>query len=536
MRVEDGITNATIGVFFDHDRVKPKAHQRSIRASYDSAQTTTQNYRHWAAADDLSPDASLAPHVRRTLRNRSRFELLRNSSIGRGMVQTYAQDTIGTSINLVMGLKNEAENLQVQAVMGEWIEAINLVERLLTAKVSKTIDGEMLFRLVTNPRLDCEINLDLLCLEADHLGSPFAYNNLTPNYVDGVHLDRLKNAASYDLLKEHPGSPYATMYGEFDNYDASQVIHWFRADRCGQHRGAPECAAALPLFAYRRRYQLAVIAAAETAANRAQVLETDLDPEDIAEDSELAAAVADFTRESMLNSVHLDRNDATVLPSGFRLNQMRAEQPTTTFAMFDRAIVMELSRCLSMPYETVAGDHSKLSYSGGILSRSNYERGLLVERSVIRRKILDVLFSNFMHEAALTNGVLPSTLSDRILDIVRRVGTTAIARKIPHEWHFDGFSQPDPKKAADAAGINLRNGLTNRAAELAKKGIDIDAHDRIAAKSFGFGEDVDAYRQAVMQAIFANGNPPADSTLTEIADQVAEIDQIRVEDVLGVGA
>jgi len=56
---------------------------------------------------------------------------------------------------------------------------------------------------------------------------------------------------------------------------ADAVVHWFRSDRPGQHRGIPEITPALPLFAQLRRYTLAVIAAAETAADFAAVLFTD---------------------------------------------------------------------------------------------------------------------------------------------------------------------------------------------------------------------------------------------------------------------
>ncbi len=53
------------------------------------------------------------------------------------------------------------------------------------------------------------------------------------------------------------------------------MIHYFRADRPGQSRGIPEITPALPLFAQLRRYTLAVLAAAETAADFAAVLYTD---------------------------------------------------------------------------------------------------------------------------------------------------------------------------------------------------------------------------------------------------------------------
>ena len=56
-----------------------------VRARFDAAQTTRDNWRHWSAADHLSADMEAAPEVRRTLRMRSRYEVA-NNSYARGLV------------------------------------------------------------------------------------------------------------------------------------------------------------------------------------------------------------------------------------------------------------------------------------------------------------------------------------------------------------------------------------------------------------------------------------------------------------------
>ena len=43
-----------------------------VRARYDAAQTTTENTRHWSAADGLGANAANSPTVRHTLRTRAR--------------------------------------------------------------------------------------------------------------------------------------------------------------------------------------------------------------------------------------------------------------------------------------------------------------------------------------------------------------------------------------------------------------------------------------------------------------------------------
>ena len=70
-------------------RTPPK---RTVKARFDAAQTTTDNHRHWAAADHLSADMEASPEVRRTLRMRSRYEIS-NNSYAKGLVQMLANDT-----------------------------------------------------------------------------------------------------------------------------------------------------------------------------------------------------------------------------------------------------------------------------------------------------------------------------------------------------------------------------------------------------------------------------------------------------------
>ncbi len=63
---------------------------RWLRARYDAATTTDENRRHWANADGLSANAANSADVRRTLRNRSRYEVA-NNSYAKGIVPDTGQ-------------------------------------------------------------------------------------------------------------------------------------------------------------------------------------------------------------------------------------------------------------------------------------------------------------------------------------------------------------------------------------------------------------------------------------------------------------
>lgn len=487
-------------------RTRPGKHPRvwgsgrSLRAGYDSSTTTTENRRHWAHSDHKSADSSLTPSVRKTTRSRARYEVLQNNPIGLGICLTLANDTIGTGPRLHLGYKNEQYNTRVQAAWSEWAGAINLSEKLHTSKMAKTIDGESTGKITVNPRLETPVTLDYRLFECDRIESPYFSTKEPDNYVDGIYFDDYDNAVAYDILRDHPGSyNYAYSQTRFQTYDARNIIHWFRRDRPEQHRGISEVQSALALFAYLRRFTLATVGAAETAANLSLVLKTDSPaPQQYQEEHD------DLMHDFWLDSVELDRNAATILPNEWDLKQIMAQHPATTYSMFKQELISEISRALCMPYNVAAANSSDHNYASGRLDHQTYHHAITVERTRIVRTILDRLFSEWLHEAALVGGVLPGRVAARVLAIVDKYGSHALSRMTPHTWHWDGFAHSDPEKEARAQGERLSNGISHRRLEYAREGRDIDVEDRAAASDYGM--ELLEYQNMMADAIFYNGN------------------------------
>ena len=109
-----------------------------VRARYDAAQSTNDNYRHWANADGLSANASNSPEVRRTLRNRSRYEVA-NNSYARGIVLTLANDAIGTGPRLQLLTPNAEANRRIEREFSLWSRAVKREFKKL-AELRRKID------------------------------------------------------------------------------------------------------------------------------------------------------------------------------------------------------------------------------------------------------------------------------------------------------------------------------------------------------------------------------------------------------------
>lgn len=409
---------------------------RPIRARYDAAQTTDENKRHWEAADALSAKAANSPGVRKLLRERSRYES-QNNSYARGIVQTWSNDLIGTGPRLQIQLDSKETNRAIEAAWNLWARSVGLAEKLRTAKQAKTTDGEVFGVFTTNPLLPTAVKLDVKLIEGDQVTTPFMYF-AGERAVDGILFDKAGNPLEYHILKNHPGGDGPFIGLDYDKIPARNVVHWFRADRPGQARGIPEITAALPLFAQLRRYTLAVIAAAETAADFAAVLKTQQGPN----------VEPDVDGAEDFQELEIVRRMMTQLPAGWDITQFKAEHPSTTHEMFVRSILSEAARCVNMPYAIAANDTSDYSYAGGRLDFQTWALALRVERAHLEAIMLERIFAAWLAEAILIPGLLPA-------------GIPRDPTRIPRCWYWDNRPHVDPSKEAVALKTNLEcNGDT----------------------------------------------------------------------------
>jgi len=423
-----------------------------VRARYDAAQTTAENAKHWAMADALSADGAASADVRRKLRQRSRYEVA-NNSYARGIVLTIANDCIGTGPRLQLLSDDPETNRRVEATFAAWSEAVNLAEKLRTMRMAKAADGEAFAVLTANPMVDSPVMLDVQLVEADRVASPTMALLPPVSDIDGITLDAWGNPQTYTILRQHPGD-LAAWKTQYDLVPADAVVHWFRSDRPGQHRGIPEITPALPLFAQLRRYTLAVIAAAETAADFAAVLFTD------------APANGEAQALEPMDVVELEKRMATVLPDGWRLGQVEAQQPATGYAEFKREILNEIARCLNLPYNIAACNSSGYNYASGRLDHQTYFKSIRVEQAHLAEVVLDRIFAAWVDEAMLTS----------------ELSALRAMQSVPHQWFFDGTEHVDPAKEANAQATRLASNTTTLAAEYARQGKDWETELRQRAK------------------------------------------------------
>jgi hypothetical protein len=485
---------------------------RSIAARFDTALTTDDNRLHWAMADGLAADAAANPMIRYTLRNRSRYEIA-NNCYARGVGLSIANDFVGTGPRLHIEDERltEDEQADVEAKFAAWSAAINLPGKLRTMRMAKRQDGEAFACKITNPNLPCPVKLDLRVIEADQVRFVDIQLLLVPS-VDGIRFDDYGNPVSYHILRVHPGYwSYATGYigfpWEYDVWDAQYVIHWFRQDRPGQHRGIPELLPALPLYATLRRWTMATLDAAETAADFAVLLETQAGAMAYDEDGNQIPVGLD--EATPFSAVGLHRRMIAALPSGYSAKQMQPMHPGQEYGAFKEQVAGEIGRCENVPKNMVLGDSSNSNFSSGQLDHRIYFRTRELERDEANRLILESLLKDWIAmgvRAREGNGdygkpYLPAVLRD--------LGTG-----VEHSWYWDSNEMGDPLKLAAAHGTNLKNGTETIPGIYEAKGQNWIRKFKSNARALGvtFSE----IQELVRNSIFASsGTEPVDASKDE---------------------
>jgi capsid protein len=410
---------------------KATRNKTPIRARYDNSQTTDENFRSWSNADYFSAKSANSFQVRRELRRRSRYEVANNPYLF-GICNSNADDLIDTGPTLQVTSPDASYNRAIETAWREWASEVDLVEKLRTLKLAKSVDGEGFLVLKTAPNLENPVKLYPCDLEADQVTTP-APANLADLWVDGLTLDKVTGRpTAYHVLRHHPGDMFFPDFNPLrvDVIPSRHVIHWFGKFRPGQVRGVPVFTSALDLFSELRAFRKAVLQKAQLAANLTAVLETEGPPDPDDEDT-----------PEPFDHVPIDKGTMTTLPAGNTLKPFESAEPATTYEMFQEKCLGEACRPMSYPLNRALGTSQKFNFSSAKLDHIDYRNSLRVERGDADKVAMERIFRAWFEEGRLIPGYLPpgATLS-----------------RTPREWHWPGFATLDATAdtQADISQIN----------------------------------------------------------------------------------
>lgn len=422
-----------------------------LRATYDAAQTNQDNARHWRNADALSSAAANNIGVRKTLRERSRYEYA-NNAFCRGIMQTLSHDLVGTGPRIQITTGDAGYDRLVETRFRKWLRVNKAAKKLRLGRVARGIDGEAFYLKTTNPRSRDRVKAWIRPVECDYFEDPSGFDR--PNHVGGIHFDANELPISYKMLKRHPGDLFAAWSLEAEEIPAEYVVHWKKEDRPGHLRGVPETASQLNLYAQMRRWTLAVLQAAETAADFAAILETSANAFD--DDGDPIVDELD-----PFDSVEIDKGLMTSVPRGWKMSQFKAEQPVATYKEFRDALLNEAARADHMPMNKARGDSSGYNYASGRLDHQTYYEAIDVDRADTNDDVLDEWFAWWAEEAAAEYPELRDLNPDDLPE---------------HTWYYDGHRHADEVKHANATSVLVNGELLTQDEYLMEQGRDPEQH------------------------------------------------------------
>lgn len=488
-----------------------KRQRSSVRARYDAAQTFSGNEKHWTNADSLDPHSANSLAVRMLLRSRSRYEVIENNPYLKGTLLSLCNDFVGSGPKLQITderLTPERKRL-VEKRWNDWCKRTRFRHKLWRMRLSKVVDGEsfmMAYSRLIEGQTD-PVTLDFQVIEADRISSWEFDNSKDPtwNEIDGVRFDDHENPVYYGLLNQHPGGTVLTRIITDTNggqwIPARYMVHWFRQER-GWLRGIPELTSSLPLCALLRRYTLAVVRAAEVAANFSAVLETELPPA-------LAAQAwtdgsGNLLDDDPFDVFPLEMGMITALPWHTRLNQLKAQQPTSTYDEFSSALLREIIRPILVPYNRAAGTSQESNMASAVVDDEIYKAGQKAERQDSEEIILERVLDLWWQESMLIDGYLDEPMSpEPSMDGISQDFYVTVPE---HVWRWDpiGVENTDPTKVATALQIMHGAGfITDRDIQETRFNRDVESWQRDMEEQMAFREKIGMLPDSAQKAVEA---------------------------------
>jgi hypothetical protein len=153
-------------------------------------------------------------------------------------------------------------------------------------------------------------------------------------------------------------------------------------------------------------------------------------------------------KDDPFDSIPIEHGMLTTMPYGYKLSQLKAEQPIQTYDAFVSALLREISRPLLVPFNISSGSSAEASMSSAVVDTHIYRSGQSQERYHCEDNVLDVMLGMWWSELFWYDPI------------------TAGNKGVPeHRWRWDpvGLDHTDPTRVAEALKIYKEEGmLTDR--------------------------------------------------------------------------
>lgn len=216
-------------------------------------------------------------------------------------------------------------------------------------------------------------------------------------FKHGIEYDEQGAICAYHLLKDHPGSTYATAQRwQTERFPADEIIFYFYPDRAEQSRGIPDTVASLPFMADGRDLFSWELVAAKQAACLGVHFEGAAIGQQYGQNAGVTDAAGNPVQRFEPGMITFGQNK----PSMFQ-----GSRPGGTFFPHHQSITRGIAAGFGMGYSSVAKDYSGGSFSALRQEALEDRRGYRVEQGLLARHFCIPLWQAFVKACALAGKI-----------------------------------------------------------------------------------------------------------------------------------
>jgi lambda family phage portal protein len=451
--------------------------------SYDAAKKKRTRREHQAGSADTDLLLDL-PQIRTNSRS-----MVRDDGHASAMVRVLEDNIIGTGLRPQVMLTAETApgmtdkqaqdwGKSCEQVFADWAEdqadasehgSFWALQQLVLR--SLVVDGEaLLHRTFVDPDVLSWRSLGTAfeMIDVDRLHNPFG--SFTEDIRSGVELGLRAQAIAYWITPRHPDEnrvrwPTPRMQRNYPERwtrfagGLPSVLHIFRRERTGQHRGVPffaSCFDALELLNhYIETESIAAVAASKFCGFIKQTMDAN------------ALSGLDPTITQDANGrwhEKLESGTLRYLNDGEEFQAYAPNRPGGNFDPFVVRVLRSICAALGLPYELVLKDFGGMNFSSARVALLESRRGFEVLQQLIVEQLCQPAFRSVVMDAVVS-GVLPTPRG--FLDNPRPFFRAA--------WQPPAWGWVDPVKEVEAAVMAIEGNLSTPQAEASRQGQDYES-------------------------------------------------------------
>lgn len=430
-------------------------------------------------ASDASPDAGLEEDIEELQRRSD--DLYRNNTIAHSAIESRVSQEVGVGILPKPRIRKAAGISKAQA--RKWNEEISLA---LERWTSRGVDKSRLFSLsqVQKTAVRSYANYgEAFALLGDLIsprgGLPMVIDLINPRRVEtppdyavdadvrmGVRYNSSGVVQGYYVRTQHPGDPVDEFrheyYPRLDDLGQPRMLHVFDPLFPGQSRGFPWLVAAFARIKDLDDFFEAELVAKQVEACFALIFqkssEGGLSPVDTAT---AAAGDVDSDRRRLQDiepgMIHYAAEGETVSP-------IDPSRPGANFAPFVEASLRSIAAALNYPYELLAKNFFRTTFSSGQLAMLDGRMGFKMRQQAVIEQLLQPIYRRFVHELVL--------LGETTIPGLDYTSSPWLYER--HHWQPQGHGYLNPRDEVAANVELLDNDMTTMSDIYAQQGADSD--------------------------------------------------------------